>query len=266
MMATNVRIKHYRQGVQINVASWDCYGKTGEQPKSASVHKRFAPDPERSAEQSRARARRAVRDIVLCNDFTHMFTLTFSKSFVDRYDAKEIYRKLSNFLRERVRNEGFLYVAVAEHHKDGAIHIHGLGRFDNMKLARAFDPKKKRAARDKQGRAVYNLVSWMWGRSHVTKLDQNSSAAANYCTEYINKDNDKIFGKWYLSARACVKKPHTVDAEPMEYNEAIDEGKILKGEQWIINPSPYLFIVQEWVEYPDGSIFEIEGWLECLKE
>lgn len=252
---TNVRIKHYLKDAQINVASYACYGKE-DLPRSKSRARHS--DPDRSAEQSRARARRAVTDIALCNPFTHMFTLTFDKTYVDRYDPKEIYAKLSNYLRERVRNEDFLYVCVPEYHKDKAIHIHGLGCFERVQLVRATHYKWQKPLKDKQGRPVYNIPSWIWGWSEVTPITSEAHGAAAYCTEYINKDNEKIFGKWYLSARACVKKPHIVDCLPVEFNDAVDEVKLAVGDQWIINPSKYLFILQERVPYPDGAEFNVE--------
>ena len=268
---TNCRMKYYRNGAQISVATYDIYGTPDiKYPRHGSTH---APDPERSAEQSRARARRAVRDIALCNDFTHMFTFTFSKSYVDRYSREEIYKKTSNYLRERVRNEGFKYVCVPEKHEDGAIHLHGLGNFTNVRITRALNPKTRRVVSkfDKRRRKwipVFDCPSWIWGYSHVTALDDDYGAAVSYITAYISKDFEKIFGKWYLSARECIKKPHTVDLPPVpDYDEYVQDLKDSGADVFEFQCSRYLKICTESVPYPDRDKFDIErGVGECSNE
>ena len=93
---TNARIKLYLYKGVLQVCNdsvfptgtWeDAKGKKGRQydvpPKGAAV------DPERSAAESRRRAKARVRDIAMCNQFTHFVTWTLDPQKVDRYVWKE---------------------------------------------------------------------------------------------------------------------------------------------------------------------------------
>lgn len=79
---TNARIKLYLHKAILQVsndnifptADWE--NRKGGKGRAYDVPaKGQASDPERSAEESRRRARSKVRDIALCNQFTHMHIL-----------------------------------------------------------------------------------------------------------------------------------------------------------------------------------------------
>lgn len=249
---TNVRVKHYLRSAQINVASYNIYGKD---PYYKARHKApAAADPERSEAESKYRAKRAVRDIAMCNDFRWFFTLTFSKELVDRYSPEETYKKVSNWLRESVRRRGMKYVAVPELHSDGAIHVHGLAAIRDDDLVRAYHPKWKKPLKDKHGNPVYNLSTWRFGFSDVTPLQaENIQEKTSYICEYITEGKTKIWGKWYLSSRNCQKKPVIVDLPPTSQDEMIDDDKLDDGRQRIFQLSSYLTILIEQVPYEDKT-------------
>lgn len=246
-METNARIRFYRRFAKLSCASYMLYGHKGKKETPESVKRerewqkvlyQHIGSPTKSDYESRRRARAAVFDIVHCNDFAYMVTLTFAPEVVDRKSSEDVYIKLSNWLRERVR-EGCIYVAVPELHKDGAIHVHCL--FSQHLRVERSRYKSGHLRRDRMGRQVYNAVDWHFGLSWVTEITDDKSAAA-YCTEYITKSGEKIFGKWYLSARECQKKPKQYDLPPVNEDQIIDTYNELGAEQYEDNPRPNLWI------------------------
>ncbi len=144
-----------------------------------------------SRERAQRRARVAVRDLGLCNDWEYFVTLTLDPARIDRYDPAEVVRHLNHWLDNRVRRDGLCYVLVPEHHRDGAIHFHG---FFNGALA-AVDS----GHRDDGGHPIYNLPAWGWGFSTAIRLYGERAAAVGYCCKYIAKQQEKIGGRWYYS-------------------------------------------------------------------
>ena len=114
---TNARIKRYRSKDVIQVSNDNIFCN-GEWESSDGKKKRKydvpppgqAADPKRSLEESKRRAKSKVRDIALCNAFTHMFTWTLDGDLIDRYDAAEVYKKVRTFLTNAVSRKGFSYV------------------------------------------------------------------------------------------------------------------------------------------------------------
>lgn len=137
------------------------------------------------------RARARVRDIALSNRFRWFVTLTLDGSKVDRYDMKEITRKLNNWCTNRVQQNGLIYVLVPERHKDGAIHFHGFMAGDL--------PAVDSGHKDKAGRTIYNLPSWTLGFTTAVEITGDYHAAVGYCCKYIGKQGDKPGGRWYYS-------------------------------------------------------------------
>ena len=150
-------------------------------------------DQRRRASLARAkrRARVAVRDLALSNDFRWFVTLTLDQTKIDRYDIKEITRHLNHWLDNQVRRCGLRYVLVPEHHKDGAVHFHGL--FSDAL------PAVDSGHKDKGGHPVFNLPRWDWGFSTAIELYGERASAVGYVCKYITKAQTKIGGRWYYS-------------------------------------------------------------------
>jgi hypothetical protein len=76
------------------------------------------------------RARRTVRDLLLCNEFEHFATFTLDEGKRDRFDVAEFKRSFSAWLKAYNRYHGCRveYVLVPEQHADGAWHMHGVLR------------------------------------------------------------------------------------------------------------------------------------------
>jgi hypothetical protein len=241
---SNARIKVYKHKLTMQVCN-DTIFSTGDWERSDGHAKREydvppkgqAADPERSAEESRRRAKSKVRDIALCNQFDYMVTWTLDPAKVDRYDPVAVYKKIRPFLTHMTQRKAFSYVIIPEYHKlkDGeekpAIHFHGLCSLGDVQIERS--KKRGRPRVDKHGRAVFNMTDWSLGWSTVVPLDGDYEKAVNYITKYISKQDEKILGKYYLSSRSLKKSPDIIPiAENVPYDTFRDESKIALGEQY----------------------------------
>ena len=210
--------------------------------------------PNLQAKQSaQARARRAVYDIALLNDWEWMFTWTLDPQKVDRHDPDEVYRYLKPALSNLHLRKGFIYLLVPEYHKlkhgekRPGIHFHGLCRFDSIKLERAMKRGKPRF--DKHGRAVYNMIDWPYGWSTVVPLENDSQKVATYISKYITKQSNKILGKYYLSSRDLVKKPKIIPLlDGADYLVYRDDNKLMSGVQQEINLYSDVYLLSEIIE------------------
>lgn len=141
--------------------------------------------------RSMRRARSRVRRLALSNDFRWFVTLTLSPDKVDRYDAAQVVRKLSNWCSNQVKRRGLQYILVPERHKDGALHFHG---FFNDALEAVAS-----GHRDKQGHMIYNLPGWTLGFTAAIEVYGDYAGAVAYVCKYIGKQGDKPAGRWYYS-------------------------------------------------------------------
>ena len=210
--------------------------ETDDTPKAEKIVK----DPQRSLEEARRRARAAVRDIALCNRFEMMFTLTFDGTKIDRYDPDACYKAVRAWCSNMSQRKGMKYVLIPEYHKkksgetSPAIHVHGLAIFSDVELVRAtYRDGKPRV--DNAGRPVYNISTWRYGWSTAVPLDDTYTKAVAYVCKYIGKQEDKIFGKWYLSSRGASdfrKRPEIIPLDDMDYWAYRDEAKLNSGAQY----------------------------------
>lgn len=175
-----------------------------------------APSPQDNAKacceaavrRSAHRARKAVRDIARSNDWRFFVTLTLDKDKVNRYDPSEVLRHLRHWLGNNVRRRGLAYILVPEHHKDGAIHFHGLFNdaleaVDSGTLSvpgrkapvKARSEAHKAAMERMGGHTVYNLPGWGWGFSTAIELYGEKDAAINYvCNTSVKRCPAKSAG------------------------------------------------------------------------
>ena len=169
--------------------------------------------------RSSARARARVKDYALSTLSLDLFvTLTLDKDKVDRYDLPSFMKPFKNWLDNSVRRKGLIYILVPEHHKDGAVHFHGLinsGAF-NLVDSGTFsfsDFKKPRKPRSERQRLdwlskpddfhqVWNIPEWKFGFTTGIFLYGERAAAVSYVLKYIGKECDKIGGRYYYSGGA----------------------------------------------------------------
>ena len=153
-------------------------------------------------------------EIGFSNDFRYFVTLTLDKKKIDRYDLVQIYPKLKNWLSNGVSRWGMDYIIFPEYHKlkEGeekrAVHFHGLF---NGKLAMTDSGHKT-----PEGKPIYNLDGWKYGFSTAVELD-GKSAVIYYVTKYISKENERIFGRSYLSGGRSLKREVPAEYLNMDY-------------------------------------------------
>lgn len=225
-ITSNARIKNYPSLSTIQVANFSIFREPGtkstRRPYSVPS-KGNATDPERSIHASMSRARSAVRDIVLCNSFTHFFTWTLDPTVINRYDVFEVKRRVGDFLKNAVRRKCFSYVCIPEFHKDGAIHFHGLCTLGDFRIARAHNIHTNKPLSTEYGQPIFNMLDWSFGHSTCIPLNGNIERTGNYVCKYITKDSNKIFGKWYWSSRGLIKKPETRLLDAIPYNSFVED-------------------------------------------
>ena len=149
-------------------------------------------------EKSINRTKTKISDYVLCNNFSHFATFTFSPEKVkNRYDFVEMSSLLKNWLKteqqNHERNHGFKfkYLIVPERHKDGAWHFHALLENYQNACADFYSSKNpfitvseiktaKRFAYRKY------IVRYTLGRSEIAPI-RDKTKMANYIKKYITK-------------------------------------------------------------------------------
>lgn len=149
-------------------------------------------------ERAARRARKKLYDFCACNlDLQFFVTLTLDEQKIDRYDYTEIVKKLNTWLDNNVRRRGLKYVLVAEHHKDGAVHFHGLF---NDALERVDSGHTTMSAG--MEKIIYNLPRWAFGFSTAIEVTGDRENICKYVTKYITKGLadrklDKVGGRWF---------------------------------------------------------------------
>lgn len=175
--------------------------------------------------RAQRRAKNAVRDLALSNDFQYFVTLTLDRTKVDRYDIRAITKKLRTWADNAVRRRGLKYVLVPELHKDGAVHFHGffnsaLPAVDSGTLSNGGKPRRPRSDRERaslisQGwHVVYNLPAWPLGFSTAIELYGDKRQAVAYVLKYITKaaeTSGKVGGRWYYSGGDLARPAVTYD-------------------------------------------------------
>lgn len=201
----NAVLKRYPDGSgTLLVADRNVFRIPGWEERFKKPRAKAADDEDAAAapdeEEARRKARARLRDIARSNSFTWFLTLTLDARRIDRYDAVEAVQKLSTWCDNRVRRKGLTYLFVAEHHKDGAVHFHGL-------INEALDADMKPSGHtDGDGHEVFNLASWKLGFSTAIKLYGSYNKAVAYVAKYIGKESEKIGGRWYYSG-GDLKRP-----------------------------------------------------------
>ena len=71
-------------------------------------------DKEELQRQSLSRTKRNIKELALCNSFTHFATLTVNSEFCDRFHLQDCQDKLKYIIQERIRrkNKDFAYLFI----------------------------------------------------------------------------------------------------------------------------------------------------------
>lgn len=195
-----------------------------ETENQCTVSKTSKQRNEESIISAKIRAKSSIRAIALMNDFEYMFTWTLNGDLVDRFNPEEVYKKVRAFLSNATQRKGFKYVLIPEHHKNKAIHFHGLCILGEVKIEPALTSSGEQRVTN-SGRPVFNMKDWTLGFSTVVPLDEKYLCAVNYVSKYITKADEKIFGKYYLSSRDLEKKPTIYILEDLTFKDAESLGE-----------------------------------------
>lgn len=190
-----------------------------------------------SLERAQRRARNAVRDLALSNDFRFFVTLTLDPAKVDRYDVSAITKKLRIWADNAVRRKGLEYILVPELHRDGAVHFHGffndaLEAVDSGTLTDGGRPRKPRSASERKRleadgwHTVYNLPAWTLGFTTAIELYGERRRAVAYVLKYISKAAEttgRIGGRWYYSGGDLRRPRVSFDELDVEAVQAVQD-------------------------------------------
>lgn len=178
----NCRIKYTPKGevLEACVASRPIFNPGYETLEGAERAERGSATEEGRKRAAR-RAKKRLFELAMCNELDTFITLTLDGKQIDRYDIRAVTKKLNVWLDNRVRRKGLKYLLVAEAHKDGAIHFHGLVNGEALKL-------EDSGHRDKKGRKVFNVTDWKWGCvTTAVRVDKSYKRVCHYVSKYITK-------------------------------------------------------------------------------
>lgn len=191
------------------------YGLVGDAP-----HRRPRDDDEDytadDLDRSRRRARKAIKDIMDCNDFEYFMTFTLDSDRIDRTNYAAFVKAVGKYMNNRVERYGWRYLAVPEYHHDGeALHLHAVVAGDRYNLvdsgtvlrpdhAHGKKPVTLKTAlrqgyRREDLKTVYNVTDWRLGFSTAIRTYGSRDALRRYVGKYITKSECKIGGRWYYS-------------------------------------------------------------------
>lgn len=225
----NARVKMYPDGTQeLLVCDRNIFNPEHLESSDKGSSLKAAPVPEFNEdtptecgdlnERSIRRAKKAIKDYILCNDFTHFVTVTIDPKQLDRADWGEIIKPLNKWLDNRVQRRGLQYLLVPELHSDGkSIHFHGVVNGAAMRLVDSGTVKVegvkkpvkmstyKRRYNGKPYHTVYNVEDWKHGYTTAIELYGQRAAVAAYVGKYLEKDLQKIGGRIYLHSSNLAK-------------------------------------------------------------
>lgn len=157
-----------------------------------------------SIEKSINRTHRILKDYILCNNFTHFFTLTISPDYCDRLDDILVQSKVKTWLNNIRRHSSLGYIVVPERHKNGALHFHGV--MTNPSTLNLYDSGHK----DRSGRIIYHTKQYKMGFHDFTEIG-SLDAVSQYVRKYLSKqfyDREKFKKRFWASRN--LKKPEII--------------------------------------------------------
>jgi len=208
--------------------------------KNNSITQRIStlPTANDNLERSIRRSKESIRDIILCNEFTHFCTFTFGKQ---HYDIPRCVKSMQNWLKNQSRlDKNFQYLIVPEYHKDKlGIHFHA--------LTKNYSGKKLPTGKYTKGRQIYNIAGFRSGFSTYVRLDKDTERVAHYVTKYITKDMPTLNGRTrYWCSKGLLRPYYDYDQglDLLDYIDTYDIDDSYDTDLYKINvlrPKPYFF-------------------------
>ena len=135
-----------------------------------------------------SRSKKSVKELALCNDFNYFVTITIKNDY-NRYNIDNAFYFLSKFCKKYKRKfSSFSYVFIAEYHKDGAIHFHGLCSLPLNAIE--FDLYPRTIKNQKNNKFFHTFSSTIFDDFGRNSFDVISSKdkISSYILKYITKD------------------------------------------------------------------------------
>ncbi len=200
-MFYNVKKKIYPDGTE----SYMFYENPKQKGYEISEKDMNGLSVERKERENSSRAMRKVYDYVRCNSFDWFITFTFDSDKVNRYDYNSCADALKLYT-DILYHRGNSWVIVAEQHKDGAYHFHGVVSGD-LSVVPAINPKTGRQLIDKQGHEIYNVLNFKHGFTTATRIG-DSVRTATYLSKYLAKSMSVPKGRKRYWASRSLSLPH----------------------------------------------------------
>ena len=135
-----------------------------------------------------SRSKKSVKELALCNDFNYFVTITIKNDY-NRYNIDNAFYFLTKFCKKYKRKfSNFSYLFIAEYHKDGAIHFHGLCFISSN--ARDFDLYPRTIKNQKDNKFYHYFSSFIFddfGRNIFEPIFSKDKISS-YILKYITKD------------------------------------------------------------------------------
>ncbi len=172
--------------------------------------KECAKQQEFSKDRSIRRTVNVIYDYARCNNWDWFLTFTFRDKEL-RYDYIECRKKVSKWLKnQREKNAPNLkYLVIAERHKDGAYHFHGLlSDIGNIKVKPATNYYTNKIVFTNSGKMIYNFSKFSYGFTTATMIE-DTEKVSSYITKYLTKDLlDNVPNKQRYLASKSLEKPN----------------------------------------------------------
>lgn len=154
-------------------------------------------DSEEIKRISISRTKRRLREICLCNDFTHFVTFTVNSKNADRFSLDEVQDLLKKYNKALKRKyNDYAYVFITEKHENGAFHFHGL--IKGLSLHNGFEYNEN-------GCLTIPLFSNNVGFDCILEIDTSNCGYDRLCSyiqKYITKDMCKKYnGQLYFCSK-----------------------------------------------------------------
>jgi hypothetical protein len=171
-----VRYKIFKLGETFKVVFYKCDSSGRDDDFIQEGFAEFQNDEKLDHNLCRAKSR--IKELALCNDWSHFVTLTLNGEKIDRYDLDGYVKKYGQWKSDynRKYNVNLKYLLIPEQHKDGAWHMHGLMN----------DLAPDSLIKNDKG---YLDMPYYKERFGYISLDpvKRSKAVAHYITKYVAK-------------------------------------------------------------------------------
>lgn len=171
-------------------------------------------------QESISRARRTIRDIILCNRFDYFCTFTFNAEKVPRYDYRACKKYISqwfNNFKKRYAPD-FKYIVIPEFHRDGAVHFHGMVAGippGELETPEWIYKKRKGTGELERVPNTPGYLDWPRWRKNAGWFNcspvRDYERCAFYVTKYVTKDLQRLpKGERLFMASLSLNRPELV--------------------------------------------------------